>query len=93
MKAIIKSAGALIALALAASTASAAMPGLQSGAVATNDAAIVKVHGVHGACVLGRFGWHRSSMFNGRVPCRPPILRGHGRHHGPRHFRHLRRHH
>ena len=64
-------AGSLLALSISVSAASAAsLSGF--GAVASGaDAGIVKVHGVHRSCDEGRFGWHRSSPWGERIPCRP----------------------
>lgn len=86
MKSVIKTAGALIALAISASAASAAsMPvyGLQAAEL---EAGIVQVHGLHRSCELGPRGWHRSAPW-GRVPCRPVFIqkwRGHHNDHGDR---------
>ena len=85
MKRIAIAAAGLMALALSATVSSAApLSGLGSQAAGV-EASIVKVHGVHRSCRLGRWGWHRST-WGGRVWCRPQgEYYGNWRRHGRRH--------
>ena len=81
-------AGALIALGLSA-TASSAAPYTGAGKLTSGfDAGVIQVHGVHRECVRGRFGWHRSTPWGGRLVCRPHFQRWdgdrHDGHHGGR---------
>lgn len=82
MKRIALAAAGLMAL-VATSTASTAAPLSGYGSKATGiETGIVKVHGVHRSCQLGRWGWHRST-WSGRLWCRP-LREGHSnwrRHH------------
>ena len=87
MKHILFAAGTLSALALSASASSAA-PYAGSGRLTPEfNAAIVQVHGVHRECIRGRWGWHRSTPWGGRIACRPHFDRrddgdrGHHEHH------------
>lgn len=88
MKRIILAAGAFAAIALSATVASAA-PFSGAGKFGAGfDAGIIQVHGVHRECVRGRFGWHRSTPWGGRMACRPHFKRWHGGdHHGRGHDR------
>ena len=72
MKRILAGVAAAAAIALSASVASAApFSGLGKADTGFN-AGIIKVHGVHRECVEGRWGWHRSTPWGGRVACSPP---------------------
>jgi len=81
MKRTLILAAGLLALA-AASVPASAMPALGNLAPsAVADAQpLVKVHGLHGVCRLGPFGWHRSYRW-GRVSCLPRPLRHRHRYH------------
>ena len=87
MKHILVAAGTFSALALSAGASSAA-PFAGSGRLTPEfNAAIVQVHGVHRECIRGRWGWHRSTPWGGRIACRPQFNRwedgdrGHHEHH------------
>lgn len=72
MKRIAIAAAGLMALALSATASSAApLSGLGSQGSGV-EAGIVKVHGMHRSCRLGRWGWHRS-IWGGREECRPHV--------------------
>ena len=72
MKRIAIAAAGLMALALSATASSAApISGLGSQAAGV-EAGVVKVHGIHRSCQLGRWGWHRST-WHGREWCRPYV--------------------
>ncbi len=87
MKNFAVAAGALSLMAMMASGASAA-PGTGIGAAVSNDGAgIVKVHGIHRACVEGRYGWHRSPFWGVRKPCDPRWRRDHDDDHREHHDR------
>ncbi|MCB1519792.1 MAG: hypothetical protein KDJ37_04355 [Hyphomicrobiaceae bacterium] len=79
-----------IAFAMSASAATAApLSGLGNAGTngATQQNLLVKVHGIHRACMPGRFGWHRSSPRKRHIACRPFRPRGAGwtwRSQGPR---------
>lgn len=68
---------ALAAFALVAPAAANAAPVSGLGtAPAVKDGALIKVHGVHRSCELGKYGWHRSPPGGGRIECRPHRPRG-----------------
>ncbi|MGD9783686.1 MAG: hypothetical protein AB7E80_04600 [Hyphomicrobiaceae bacterium] len=60
---------AAVLIAGSAGMASAAPMGALAGTKAGDASGIVKVHGVHRSCQLGRWGWHRSLPYGGRVAC------------------------
>ena len=96
MKTFAVVAGALSAIAMMASGATAA-PGAGLGSAVRNEnAGIVKVHGLHRACLEGRRGWHRSTVWGGRIECYPRWRRWNRDHHDDRndgHHDRRRRHH
>lgn len=82
MKRILAGVAAAAAIALTATGASAApFSGLGRADTGFN-AGIIQVHGVHRECVEGRFGWHRSTPWGGRVACSPPWRKWHHRDRG-----------
>ena len=93
MKTFAVVAGALSAIAMMASGAAAA-PGAGLGSAVKNESAgIVKVHGIHRACLEGRRGWHRSLPWGGRVECYPRWRRWHRDHDHDEHHDRRRRDH
>jgi hypothetical protein len=92
MKTIFAGAAALVAVTLSASIATAA----PYANIGTRDAGfktgIIQVHGVHRECVEGRWGWHRSTPWGGRIACQPAWKKWHhgGRGHGSRHHEEIR---
>jgi hypothetical protein len=69
----------LAAAALLASTASmaSAVPANIGQLPENLSSAVVRVHGDHRSCQLGRRGWHRHNRYGERRPCRE--WRGEGR--------------
>ncbi len=82
-------AAGLLALITATAPASAvpALDRAAAGIAAASDVSpVIKVHGWHRSCQLGRYGWHRHSYRYGRVGCGPVHhFRGHHRRHHRRH--------
>ena len=71
MNRFVAAAGALLALGLTASVATAAPLSGVGKLTAGANADLVQVHGMHRECVRGRWGWHRSTPWGGRLECRP----------------------
>jgi hypothetical protein len=75
MNRFIVAGSALLALGLTAS-ASPAAPLSGVGKVTSGAAAgIVQVHGKHSECLIGRWGFHRSPRWGGRIVCQPRLKR------------------
>jgi len=77
MNRFVAAAGALLALGLTASVATAAPLSGVGKLTAGANADLVQVHGMHRECVRGRWGWHRSTPWGGRLECRPQWKRWH----------------
>ena len=94
MKRMLATAGALLALAMTASAATAAsLPVYGQLAGAELESGLIEVHGLHRSCEPGRRGWHRSLPW-GRLECRPHFRNfgfygyGYGNGHHRRHDHH-----
>lgn len=70
------------------STVSQAAPlgGANGAAAAPVGPAVIQVHGLHGACMLDKRGWHRSYVW-GRQWCKPPHMHHHHHHHHKKHWK------
>lgn len=85
MKKLLAGLAGALTVALFASASQAAPLGGASKATGTGvQSEIIQVHGIHGACRLDRFGWHRSYVW-GRQRCAPPRWKHHHRHHHHHH--------
>lgn len=78
MKLTLLAGGAVTAIVLATSAASAAPIANLGKAVTGDTAGLIKVHGVHRECLRGRWGWHRSTPWGGRIVCEPHFRRWYG---------------